>query len=240
MGIGACGGGVPMLHPAHVLPKGSATVGIGLSGQPVLRSLPHTADTDEGQAEAVLQDRTVAPAIAPWVGARVGLAGFNEAGLAYSGRAVRLDGRHAFKLTRTVALSAGLGGEVILTGRPDDGAREPTTFAGGGFDVPVIVGWNSAGGIYSVWGGPRGGVSWVEGTVAGAVVNDPSTPPALPISGQHVRAGLVAGLRVGFRYVHVAMELSGDWHHVTGTVGDTQVTLNQFTLTPAGALLISF
>lgn len=211
-------------------------MGAGLSGQPVLLALPHASQSDEGKAEALLQERTVAPALAPWVSARIGITGANEAGLSYSGRAVRLDGRHAFQLTKSVSLSAGAGGELLLIGRPRAGAGSPTEVLGGGFDVPVLVGWNSTGGLYSAWIGPRAGLSWVSGEIPAGLVVEQDTE----VRGQHLRVGLVAGLRAGFRHVHVALELGGDWHHVSGRLGGASVAFDQLSLTPAGGLVLSF
>jgi len=234
LGASACGGGVPLLHPAHVLSPGKVTLGAGLSGQPVLRALPSAPETDEGQAEVLLQERTIAPAVAPWVGARIGFAGSNEAGLTYAGNAVRLDARHAFTLSKSVALSAGLGGQVILAGRKREG-EEPSALSGGGLDIPLLVGWTSTGGLYSGWIGPRAGISWVQGSMGVAGADAP-----LPLSGRDVRVGLVAGLRVGFRHVHVALEIGGDWHSVAGSLGDADVSFGQISLTPAGALIVGF
>ncbi len=234
LGVGACGGGVPLLHPAHVLTPGKVTLGAGLSGRPVLGALPSSPDTDEGRAAAVLQDRTIAPAIAPWVGGRVGIAGSNEAGLTYSGRSVRLDGRHAFTLSKSVALSLGLGGEVILSGRPREG-ETPSALSGGGLDLPLLLGWKSTGGLYSGWIGPRAGISWVRGALGVAGTDKPLT-----LAGQHIRTGMVAGLRLGFRHIHVALEIGGDWHVVSGNLGATDVSFTQFSLTPAGALVLGF
>ncbi|TKD05211.1 hypothetical protein [Polyangium fumosum] len=234
LGLGGCGGGAPLLHPAHVLSPGKVTLGAGLSGRPVLAALPSAPGTEEALAESVLQDRTVAPAVAPWVGGRVGIAGANEAGLTYSGRAVRLDGRHAFALSKSVALSMGLGGELILSGRPSEG-KDAGSLLGGGLDVPLLIGWKSTGELYSGWIGPRAGVSWVRGTYPSADLDKPTT-----LAGEHVRVGMVAGLRLGFRHVHVAVEIGGDWHAVSGRLGATDVSFNQFSLTPAGALILGF
>jgi len=228
-GTSACGGGAPLLHPAHVLTPGNVTVGAGLSGQPVLRSLSAAPGTAEANAEAVLETRMIAPALAPWVSARVGITGSNEAGLTYTGRAARLDGRHGFKLSKSLALSAGLGGEVILAGRRD-AAGEPTLMAGGGVDVPVLFGWMSTGGLYSGWIGPRAGFRWIRGEVTPTAIADATD----------IRVGLVEGMRHGFRYFHVALEIAGDWHEVSGSVGDIDVSTSQISLTPAGALILSF
>lgn len=231
-----CGGGSPLLHPVHVLSPGKVSAGAGLSGQVVLQDLPATATPtapDRPSLESQLQTRTIAPAIAPWVSARVGIVGSNEAGLTYSGRAVRLDGRHAFQLNKknTLALSLGLGGELLLVGRPQPGQQEPQSLLGGGVDVPFLFGWRSTAGLYSAWIGPRPGISFVNGKL------DDGTA----FSARDTRLGFVAGLRLGFRQVHVAMELGGAFHFVDAKVGTTQnVEFNQFTLTPAGALVLTF
>jgi hypothetical protein len=229
-----CGGGSPLLHPVHVLPPGRVTAGAGLSGQVVLQDLPATTITpDRPTLESQLQSKTIAPAVAPWVSARIGIIGSNEAGLTYTGRAVRLDGRHAFQLNKknTLALSAGLGGELLLVGRPQGGQQEPQTLLGGGMDFPLLFGWRSTAGLYSAWIGPRPGFTIVEGNL------DDGTA----FSATDGRLGFVAGLRVGFRQVHVAMELGGAFHFVDATIGKSQkVEFNQFTLTPAGALVLTF
>jgi hypothetical protein len=223
------------LHPAQVLPSGVVSAGVGLSGQPVLRALPHKPPTNEGYAEAVLQDRALAPGVAPWVSARVGLPGNNEGGLTYSGRDLRLDGRHAFDLSRSVTLSAGVGGEIVLSGRPQNGASpDAPSIAGAEVDVPLLIGWTSTARIYSVWIGPRAGYGLVTGGVAD------SLGKMKDFDLRHLRAGLVAGLRVGFRHVHVAVEVGGDYHHVTGTFDATRVAFDQLTLTPAGAFWLTF
>ncbi|MDI3286171.1 hypothetical protein [Polyangium sp. 15x6] len=233
LGLGGCGGGVPLLHPAHVLSPGKVTLGAGLSGRPVLAALPSAPGTDAAPIERALQDLAIAPAVAPWVGGRIGITGSNEAGLTYSGRSVRLDGRHAFTLSKSVSLSMGLGGEVILARSGVDGGVGGGT--GGGLDVPLLLGWKSTGELYSGWIGPRAGISWVRGSV----LPDDATKP-LALAGEHVRVGMVAGFRLGFRHVHVALEIGGDWHTVSGSLGETDVSFDQFSLTPAGALVVGF
>lgn len=204
-----------------------------MSGQVVLQDLPSAAGTDQSSRETELQNNTIAPAIAPWISARVGIQGSNEAGLAYNGRAIRLDGRHSFQLNKknSLALSAGLGGELLLLGRPRGGAQEPQSLLGGGFDIPLLFGWRSTAGLYSAWIGPRPGLTFVKGALADGTA----------FSAQDVRLGFVAGLSVGFRQIHVAMELGGAFHFVDADVAKTQrIEFQQFTLTPAGALVLTF
>ncbi len=231
-----CGGGLPLLHSVQVLPPGRVSAGAGLSGQVALQNLPSATGavgTDQSNLETQLQNSTIAPAVAPWISARVGITGSNEAGLTYNGRAIRLDGRHSFKLNKknSLALSAGLGGELLLIGRPRSGGQEPQSLLGGGFDVPLLFGWRSTAGLYSAWIGPRPGLTFVNGVLADGTA----------FSARDGRLGFVAGLSVGFRQVHVAMELGGAFHFVNALVGPTQrVEFNQFTLTPAGALVLTF
>jgi hypothetical protein len=60
-------------------------------------------------------------------------------------------------------------------------------------------------------------------------------------SAQDGRLGFVAGLSLGFRQIHVAMELGGAFHFVDATLAKTQrIEFRQFTLTPAGALVLTF
>src|SRR5262249_14255801 len=137
--LAGCGGGVPLLHPAHVLPPGEVRVGAGLSGQVALMPLPTTTGTAANNAK--LQQLTAAPGVAPWVGGRIGIQGDNEGGLTYSGRSLRLDGRHAFSLGAPT-LSVGLGLSAISAQRPGEGKDGSSVF-GGGFDVPILFGAKS-------------------------------------------------------------------------------------------------
>jgi hypothetical protein len=229
-----CGGGAPLLHPAHTLNPGDVAMGAGLSGRVAL--LPPDAPTGLDGKEAAagaagLEDLTIAPAVAPWVSARIGLEGANEGGLTYSGRAVRLDGRHAFGLG-TPTLSVGLGASVLSARRPGNSPDDRSVF-GGGLDVPVILGVTSSADIYSIWGGFRGGFEVLRGAVT-------EGSAAKELSGRHLYAGFVAGLRVGFRHVHVALEIDGAYHFAGGTIGERAVGIEQLSLTPAGALTVSF
>jgi hypothetical protein len=239
--MAGCGGGAPLLHPAHTLNPGDVSMGGGLSGRVALleAEAPTGADAEQAAAGATsLEDLTVASAVAPWVAARIGLEGSNEGGLTYTGRAIRLDGRHAFALG-TPTLSVGLGGSVVTARRPGRSADERSVF-GGGLDVPVIIGVTSTSDIYSLWGGVRGGFEVLGGAVPAAS----STPGAAPMEeelfGRHIYAGFVAGLRVGFRHVHVAVEIDGAYHFASGSIGERNVAFKQLSLAPAGALIVSF
>ena len=67
-----------------------------------------------------------------------------------------------------------------------------------------------------------------------------STRPTRNVDATRWYGGFVLGFRVGFRHVHAALELDGAFHHVRGELAGMKATLEQFTLTPGGALTFSF
>jgi len=240
-----CGGGAPLLHPVHPLQPGEVMVGAGLSGQLALKPLPQvSAATAPNQAE--LQDLAVAPGVAPWVAGRVGIPGSNEGGLTYTGHALRLDIRHAFLIGQNAALSVGLGGSAIIARRPGDGDADGVY--GGGADLPVLIGFHTSSNIFACWFGPRGGFDILEG---GVQLDENSLP--LQVSARHYYGALVAGIRVGFRHVHLALEIDAAYHHADGTfqastvpgmpvtpAAPTSSDVQQFSVTPAGSLEVTF
>src|SRR6202034_1952887 len=95
----------------------------------------------------------------------------NEAGLTYSGRDIRLDGRHAFSLGKPT-LSVGLGVSAIIAHAPGSGS-DPTGVYGAGVDIPVLLGVHSANDIYAFWFGPRAGFEYIAG---GVLLEEGGTP----------------------------------------------------------------
>jgi hypothetical protein len=234
-----CGGGAPLLHPAHVLPPGEVMVGGGLSGELALRPLQSTASPNLG----TLQDLAVAPGVAPWAAGRMGLEGSNEAGLTYAGRSLRLDARHAFPLGSKATLSVGLGASAVMAKRPED--ADGGGVYGGGADVPVLLGVRSTGDLYALWFGPRVGFEILSGRL------QPDPTSLADVQAKHFYAGLTAGARVGFRHVHLALELNASYHYADGSFGApatattaagpvTSTSVQQLSLTPAGALQVTF
>jgi hypothetical protein len=226
-----CGGGLPLFHSADVLRPGEVRGGAGLSGQiSLLAASPSPTQATKKNVE----DLTVAPAIAPWVSARVGIVEDNEGGLTYSGRAIRLDGRHAFALggLNGPTLSLGLGASALIAAR---GGIE--SVRGGGIDVPVLFGLKAASDVAAVWFGPRAGFELLQGRLLGDSQNGLDT---VAVSARHIFGGFVVGARAGFRHIHVAIELDGSYHRADGSIGGLAASRNQLTLTPGGALLITF
>ncbi len=247
-----CGGGAPLLHPAHVLRPGVVSFGGGVSGQVALRPVPRTTAAttpgpvtpvgSAGSAEneaGLASELAVAPAVAPWVAGRFGIEGNNEAGLTYTGRALRLDARHAFDLGATT-ISIGLGADALAARRPD---APGGGVYGGGFDVPLLLGWRSQSDVYCGWIGPRGGLEILRGHVLDSElgpIGGADAATSLEAKLTHGHVGGVVGARVGFRHVHVAVEIDAAYHRVSATLGARSATLDQVTLTPSGAIVATF
>jgi hypothetical protein len=255
-----CGGGAPLLHPARTLPTGDVRVASGVSANVAAGSLgddlrvardiaskdplvPGAPGSNPAYAKGALVAAAIAPGLAPFIGARVGAGNHYEGGLAYTGRSVRVDLRRSFD-DGHVSLSLGLGLMAALYGR-QQGSDLPnvdlSALHGYGFDVPVLVGWESNGGIYKVWGGARGGF---ERDVVEQLTSEPR-PVTIGTAPIHLDAnrswgGAVVGFATGFNHVHVALELSVAYQVVMGNYNDNKVTVQGITLAPATALLWTF
>ena len=223
--LAGCGGALPLGHPAHVLSPGKSTIAAGVAGT----VLATTSASDA--AAARLQDLAVAPTLSPWVAARAGLGAGFEGGLGASARAIRVDARRAFASSR-IALSIGLGASALLAARPE--GRDASGVYGGGFDIPVLLGWRSSADLYAAWIGPRIGADIFSGHL------DDGAADPIAASGRHLRFGGVAGLRAGFRRVHAVVEVEAAYHQADGTLGARQLSLSAFSVAPAGALVVSF
>jgi hypothetical protein len=242
-----CHGSGPLLHPAHVLRPGAVRLGGGLSGDMVVAGATAVASnagasadpaTAEGAARRKLSEITVSPGVAPWASARVGIEGENEAGLTYTGRAIRLDGRHAFPLGEA-ALSIGLGASALLAGGPGPSAEGIDVY-GAGVDVPVLLGFRSDADLYALWFGPRLGLEFLGGEVRLPGAGAAPRAPVVDASGQHLQLGFVLGVRAGFRHVHVALEATATYHHAEGEIAGDPVSIDQGTVAPGGGLTVAF
>ena len=256
-----CGGGGPLLHPAQTLPNGDVRVSGGVSANVAVGSLandlagardiaardpqaPGPPGTNAAYARGALVSAAIAPGLAPFLGARVGVGNQYEGGLAYTGRSVRADMRKAFDLSTSWALSVGLGAMAALYGR-QQGSDLPNVALGSlhgyGLDLPVLVGWQSTGGLYMLWTGLRGGFEY---DVVENVTTEPKDVtigvPPIHLDATRTWGGAVLGVATGFRHVHVAIELDASYQYVTGTYNDTKVNVQGLTLTPATALWWSF
>lgn len=258
-----CGGGAPLLHPAHTLKSGDVRAAGGISAHIVPGSLgedlrgarefaardgtgassPGAPGSNPSYAKGALVSAAIAPGLAPFVGARVGVGNAFEGGLAYTGRGIRADMRRSFD-DGPWSLSLGLGGSAALYGR-QQGTDLPNVDLGSlhgyGADVPVLVGWQSLSGLYTLWFGPRGGF---EHVTVETLTSEPKsvtigTPP-IRLEATRFHAGGVLGLATGFNHVHVALEAGIAYQIVNGTYNANEVTIRGLTITPASAVWWTF
>jgi hypothetical protein len=274
-GLLGCGGGAALLHPAHTLPVDTVSVGAGVSGQFGSSGLNTTIDdgraaasqpltnpaSARAYAEGVLAQALIAPGASPWVSARAGLAGNNEAGLTYTGRSLRLDGRHAWDLSDDWALSLGLGasGTLLRPDRHSAGSMSPAdtpnssqaefepSARGFGADVPLLFGCRLLEGFGDIWFGPRLGFEHLNGSLEA----DQQAPSSahFDLSGNHFWGGLVAGFSLGIPPLWLRFELATAYHHLSGdlTTGSTgsgvdfgDLEASGWTFSPSGAIVGKF
>ena len=259
--LSGCGGGTPLLHPARTLPTGEIRAATGISANVAAGSLgddlrnardlaardpraPGDPGTNPGYAKGALVAAAIAPGLAPFVGARVGVGNGFEGGITYTGRAVRADMRRGFD-DKKWTFSAGLGLTAALYGRQQGNSDLPNVDLGAlhgyGADVPLLVGWESTGGVYKLWGGARAGF---EHDVVENLTSEPKTVTLgnapIHLDANRFYGGGVVGAATGLGHVHVALEFSAAYQSVTGTYNENHVTVRGVTLAPATALWWTF
>jgi hypothetical protein len=251
----ACGAGAPLLHPAQPLPAGEMSLGAGLSSQLALGTVNSDITAGEaanpnGTSESIARRAFIGPGISPWLSARLGLNQDNEAGLTFTGRTLRVDGRHAF-VSDEWALSLGAGASSVLARRTESEASNAGGVLGWGADLPVLVGWASRADVVSVWLGVRPGYESL-GDFSAPGPEDPGLPaPQESLAeASHWYASGLFGLRVGVPPIWVSLELAATQHWVSaaervvdaggGPETETSADFRAFTLTPAGALNVRF
>jgi hypothetical protein len=261
--LAACGGGVPLLYPARTLPLGDVRASSGVSGnfavgslataEAAARPIAQNPNPPSGTAattftQGALVSAAVAPGLAPYVAARVGIGQRFEAGIAYTGRAGHIDLRRSFDWN-DVSLSVGLGVTVPIYGDSYTSTMSAIDLQyvhGYGADIPVLIGWQSAARIYMVWAGVRAGFDHVD--VSGLSTELGDIPDDESLSGNRYYGGGVVGFAAGFRHIHAALELDAAYQSVSGTyastVGatttDTNASVHGFSLTPAAAMWFTF
>jgi hypothetical protein len=204
--------------------------------------VPGPAGHDPVYASGALVLAAVAPGLAPFAGARVGIGGGFEGGLAYTGRAAHIDVRHSFDW-RDVSLSIGLGVTAPFYGDTNTSTLPQVDLSavhGYGADVPVVLGWQSAARLYMAWIGARGGWDHTEissvSTEPGAVTAD----EPITLSADRFFGAGVVGVAAGFRSLHGAIELDAAYQTVHGTFDGNTVTVSGLSVAPAGALWWDF
>ncbi len=204
--------------------------------------VPGTPGSNPTYAKGALVAAAVAPGLAPFVGARVGIGNHFEGGLAYTGRGARVDVRRSFDQGR-VSYSVGLGLSAALYGRQQGGNLPNVDLGvlhGYGADLPLLVGWEDNGGIYKVWGGVRAGF---ERVILETLRSEPRPPTAgspIALDANRFWGGPLVGIAAGLGHVHVGIEIAAAYHVVVGTYNANNVTVRGVSLTPASALWWTF
>lgn len=258
----SCGGGGPLLHPAQALRTGDVRATGGISANFVPSGLgtalyaardespsaPSGAKvdypTDPTYAKGALIAAAVAPGLAPFASGRFGVGSRFEAGLTYTGRAVRADVRRSFDYG-DVSLSVGGGVSYIFHGDQGEASLpyvDVSSIEGYGADVPVLIGWQSAARLLMVWGGVRGGFDRI-----GIGDTNPSQFPVTPtmsspgeLSATRFYGGGLVGVAGGFRHIHVALELDLAYQTITGSFFATHATISGLSVAPAGGVWVDF
>jgi hypothetical protein len=256
-----CAGGMPLLHPARTLPLGDVRASGGFSGTVAVGGLAdalHNAQNDAAQnpnapgnpgsdptyTRGALVAASIGPGLAPLIAARVGVGAQAEGGIAYTGRGARIDMRRSFDLSPSWALSIGAGGSAAFYGH-QDGSPLPDVdlghLHGWGADVPVLVGYESPGGLYMLWVGARAGGEHVD---ISALSTEPNgmTLGGQPITLSATRfwGGGLVGLAAGFRHVHVAMELDVSYATISGDFNQAHADVSGVSIVPATAVWWQF
>jgi hypothetical protein len=157
---------------------------------------------------------------APTAFVRHGLSDQLDLGVEVAGSSLRGNFRGRIGLGSLAHLVIGV---TPHAGAVYDGNSNAAAFRGGAL-VPVALTLDISG-LYEAWIGVRAGIEHVTGELGESAVS---------LSG--VRAGGVVGLAVGFRRLHVLLELAVDHEHWWGALGDQDVERNGIALTPAFAL----
>ena len=238
------------MHPAHALPPGKTAFAAGVSDHFVLgderRALDDARRRPPGSPEfsrraelGTLVALVEGPRLAPFVAARVGIAGKNEAGLSYAGSALRVDARHAFEWGKN-ALSVGVG--LTASGLAHDALDLPGTDLsrahGFGVDLPVLYGYRSDAELIAVWAGLRASFDhWSAGVAL-------DQQGHFQLAARRIAAGPVLGLSVGLPPLRVGLELAVDYADVTGSLdrggAPSEAHVAGWSVRPAGALIAKF
>jgi len=270
--LSACGGGAPLMYPAHTLPESEVSFAAGTSGRFALGGL-HDAkvsldeaatrpgglrgpEEQAGFVKGALTEFAVAPGVAPFVAARAGLGGHNEAGLTYTGRSFRIDGRHAFEWP-SLALSVGAAATGALS-RPgsqpphdvaDDPAADPglravslTSLNGYGIELPVLFGYRSSADVVKLWTGLRAGFEHDAANLSLTIA--PDYVAATRAKASRSWAGGLVGFSVGLDLIEVRVEVNAAYERVHGSLttqgGDVSGDVAGVSLTPAMAISAKF
>jgi hypothetical protein len=243
----ACGGGAPLLHPAHTLPQGDLTFAAGTSGHLALGGLRRT------KTNGSLVGAAVAPGVAPFVAGRVGLGQHSEGGLSYTGRGARLDARHAFEWP---SLAVSVGGAALGTFADSGREAQPSpegagaeqralsldSVSGYGFELPVMFGYRSSADVVKLWTGLRAGFDRYGYNTS--TIETPGQPARATGKATRIWGGGLVGFAIGLSPVEVRVEVDAAyesaWGKLVTSTGELTGDAAGWSLTPAMAISAKF
>lgn len=263
LALSACGGGMPLLHPAQPLPAGVTSISGGVGSHWIGGQARRELDTAQAQwasqgpnslpPAAAIAAAAWAPGLFPWVSMRMGLGARSEAGVAYTGQRARLDARRAVGMGNW-AVSFGLGATMGLSHPADASASGTNAFRSTellpgldssgarsfGIDAPFIVGWRSSADVARIWLGLRPAYEHGYGSL---LLTREEAATKLDFRSDAFTVTALAGFAVGLRPFFVALELGvGDTRAKGKLLNVPNPTPNSaavaaYSFTPAAALI---
>lgn len=223
-----CAPAVPVWGGATTTPKGRGDVSLGAAVRVGLGDLDPTGAPAE---IAPYVENSQGSGVAPAGAFRYGVLDHTDVGVTVAGPLVRLDVRQELVLEEVpakISLLGGIGPYVGFLGGDVDGEGGTRV----GVDLPLLLGIDGLS-VVQLWIGARVGVEHVFGHLDGGAGGAPALS-ALSATG--FRIGGVFGLALGFRHLHVMVELTGGWETWSGDLGASPLSVSGVVLTPAFAL----
>ncbi|MCC6873892.1 MAG: hypothetical protein IT378_06220 [Sandaracinaceae bacterium] len=219
-GASGCAPAGPVLAGGRTTPRERSDVALGAAVRvPVTDLVPPAA----GDARELTSFGAPGGAT-PLALVRYGLSDQVELGVESLGAGGRLTLRAQLPSEGMLRLLVGLAPEAAAVwSEPREGTQGGSAFRGG-VSLPILLAIDVLS-LFEVWLGPRWGALHVAGDSAGRAVS---------LTG--MRTGGVVGLAVGFRRVHVMVELAVDHEYWTGHLASAYVERHALVLTPAFAV----
>jgi len=253
--------------PGDIRTQGGAAVNAPIAGDTRALSEARTilskpnASADSSTLAAIDPGTAVVlaarPGVAPVVRASAGVGPNVELGIRYAGRDVGASLRYFLVESRTetggaTTLSVGLDAKTVLFGRADDGyapGMAIESVRGYGAAIPLVAAFQADAGLLFGYFAATIGFDRVTALVAYPGLGPPSAPtPPEKRNDLHLRAAAVnrvwgaatVGVGLGFRRVHVIMELGIQRDSLDAKLDEASAHVTLYSLTPAFAFSTSF
>jgi hypothetical protein len=215
LALSGCAPAAPLLLGGRTVPRGRTDLAVGGAARVPLGALaPDPIADDPEQVFAFGAPGGLAPVAL----VRHGVSDQVDVGLDVAGSSLRGALRGDVVLASNLRLLAALAPHAGLVERDGELA-----FRGGALGAVALA--VEIFSLYEAWVGPRISIEHVTGALADRAVELSA-----------LRLGGVVGLGVGFRRLHVLLELAVDYERWWGQVGDRAVLREGVALTPAFAV----